>query len=436
MVKISVVDFVDTSRDLALRAPLCSNRRATDRVDRQLGRNRSRRGDAVVVRPAASDAHAARAARQFVLAAGGLSELPPPRRPDRALPPAIALSLAKDFLIDANAARDDFLKELVARRDKSPQRHLQKLVDFDEEGRSGDSQAMDSSGSERMKPVPIMQYLDHFGRVGQAEAQPFAQGPAPTPFKPRSRGAPFEPSLRSASRALAIAPPRGRQRSSAAAAPVAPLPAKRRSNRAESAEAYERGSRDGAIAARAEETENIEREVAGERERATLAQLDFQLNEYAEIAETVSAGLQVIEQRVAEVVARLIEPLITRATADRIVEALCDNLARLRVGGSPGLMKIRGPERVLAALRERVAYLAVEVEYIADHGVEVTIEADETMIRRQLQPWADLIASLVRGLIALLWKTPRIPRSSSSGAAAATRKSITAAPGKSPSPTS
>ena len=37
-----------------------------------------------------------------------------------------------------------------------------------------------------MKPVPIMQYLDHFGRVGQTEAQPFASGPAPAPFKPRT----------------------------------------------------------------------------------------------------------------------------------------------------------------------------------------------------------------------------------------------------------
>ncbi len=125
-----------------------------------------------------------------------------------------------------------------------------------------------------------------------------------------------------------------------------------------------------------------------------VAQLDFQLNEYAQIAEAVSAGLQEIEQRIAEVVARLVEPLVARATADRIVEALCDNLARLRVGGSPGLIKIRGPERILAALRERVAYLAVEVEYVADHGVEVSIEADETTICSQLQPWADLIASL------------------------------------------
>ena len=44
-----------------------------------------------------------------------------PRRPEQ------------NFLIDANDDRDDFLKELVARKDKSPQRHLQKLVDFDEE---------------------------------------------------------------------------------------------------------------------------------------------------------------------------------------------------------------------------------------------------------------------------------------------------------------
>ncbi|MGA2491667.1 MAG: hypothetical protein ABSF67_01820 [Roseiarcus sp.] len=249
-----------------------------------------------------------------------------------------------------------------------------------------------------MKPVPIMQYLDHFGRLGQAEAQPFAQGPTPTPFKPRTLRAVPDPDARVSvplGRALReLAPPRDESAPAPRPRPrAAPSEAE---IEARIAEAYERGCRDGATAACAQEAENIEREIAGERERATLAQLDFQLNEYAQIAETVSAGLQEIEQRVAEVVARLVEPLVTRATADRIVEALCDNLARLRVGGSPGLIKIRGPERVLAALRERVAYLAVEVEYVADHGVEVSIEADETTIRSQLQPWADLIASLAR----------------------------------------
>jgi hypothetical protein len=249
-----------------------------------------------------------------------------------------------------------------------------------------------------MKPVPIMQYLDHFGRVGQAEARPFAQAPTPTPFKPRTLRAVPDPEARDSaplSRALREIGP-SRDDSAPAPRPRPRAAPSEAEIEARVAEAYERGRRDGDVAARAEEAENIERELAGERERATLAQLDFQLNEYAHVAETVSSGLQAIEQRVAEVVARLVEPLVARATADRIVEALCDNLARLRVGGSTGLIKIRGPERVLAALRERVAYLAVEVEYVADHGVEVSIEADETTIRSQLQPWADLIASLTR----------------------------------------
>lgn len=247
-----------------------------------------------------------------------------------------------------------------------------------------------------MKPVPILQYLDHFGRAGLAEAQ--AQGPSPSPFKPRV----LRPVPEAASR---VAPPLTRAlREIGTPRDEAAAPLRPRSRAAPSeaeieariAAAYERGCRDGAAAARADDEETLEREIAGERERAMVAQLDFQLNEYAQVAETISAGLQEIEQRVAEVVARLVEPLVRRATADRIVEALCDNLARLRVGGSPGLIKIRGPESVLAALRERVAYLAVDVEYVADHGVEVTIEANETTIRSQLQPWADLIASFAR----------------------------------------
>ena len=153
-----------------------------------------------------------------------------------------------------------------------------------------------------MKPVPIMQYLDHFGRVGQAEPQPFASAPAPTPFKPRTLRAVPEPPTRGSillSRALRESgPPREESAPTPAPRPrprVAPSDAE---IEARIAEAYERGCRDGAAAACAQEAENIEREVAGERERATLAQLDFQINEYAQVAETISAGLQEIEQRV------------------------------------------------------------------------------------------------------------------------------------------
>jgi flagellar M-ring protein FliF len=38
-----------------------------------------------------------------------------------------------NLLIKSEDGRDQFLQELLQRRDKSPARHLQKLVDFDEE---------------------------------------------------------------------------------------------------------------------------------------------------------------------------------------------------------------------------------------------------------------------------------------------------------------
>ena len=52
-------------------------------------------------------------------------------------PPEPALdspdSMSETLLIKSADGRDQFLEELLERKDKSPQRHLQKLVDFDEE---------------------------------------------------------------------------------------------------------------------------------------------------------------------------------------------------------------------------------------------------------------------------------------------------------------
>jgi len=39
----------------------------------------------------------------------------------------------QNFLIEATDQRDEFLESLLARKDKSPHRHLQKLVEFDEQ---------------------------------------------------------------------------------------------------------------------------------------------------------------------------------------------------------------------------------------------------------------------------------------------------------------
>ena len=125
-----------------------------------------------------------------------------------------------------------------------------------------------------------------------------------------------------------------------------------------------------------------------------MERLDFQVNEYAALADVIATGLVEIEQQIAATVSRILAPFLTSELTKQIVDQLCANIARLRAGGSPGLIKIRGPERLLEKLRERVSALPVDVEFIVEDNVEATIEAQHTMIRSELQPWADLIASL------------------------------------------
>ncbi len=258
-----------------------------------------------------------------------------------------------------------------------------------------------------MKSVPIAQYLDHIGRVAQADSQtprrdvsPFRPRPVrmvsdPEPLGPFT----FNRVLReaaAAARSRSLGPgqegadPDARPSSREPPPPPPPDP----EVEARVAEAYDRGLREGAAAARAEEAEALARQLANREKRASVERLDFQRTEYARVVEAIAAGLLDIEQRIAATVAGILAPFLTSVVSNQVVEELCANLARLRAGGTPGLIKIRGPERLLAALRDRVSSLPVEVEYIVEGGVEVTIEARHTMIKSELQPWADLIASL------------------------------------------
>jgi hypothetical protein len=75
------------------------------------------------------------------------------------------------------------------------------------------------------------------------------------------------------------------------------------------------------------------------------------------------------------------------------VNELGKAIARLSVGRSPELIKIRGPERVLVPLRQRIVDLPIKIEYVEDEGVQTVVEADSTQIVAELRPWADLLAS-------------------------------------------
>jgi flagellar M-ring protein FliF len=132
-VKVAVVDFADSGRDLAPVEPPS----LVELLLRQSGAFVSAGAIVLIalmliwfgLRPATKALLAQPSEQSQEAMAMPLSELPPPLT---ALDGGAGPS-EQNFLIEAKDERDEFLESLLARKDKSPQRHLQKLVDFDEE---------------------------------------------------------------------------------------------------------------------------------------------------------------------------------------------------------------------------------------------------------------------------------------------------------------
>lgn len=253
-----------------------------------------------------------------------------------------------------------------------------------------------------MKPLSIADYLDHLGRAAGEKAQPRQQG---SPFRPRSLPSPQNGGP--GSRPVFPRPAKtdevedAPRRSPWAPKPV-PLAERRRTAEepvksedvaVKLAEAFARGREEGLAAGRVEASDRHAAELAAVREQAETQRQEFHVNEYMEFEGSIRSGLRQIETNVGAAVTRVLAPFLSQAIVERAVDELSNSIARLCAGGSLGLIKLRGPERVLALLRPRIGDLPVEVEYVEDEGIEAVVEANATQIVTQLRPWAELVAS-------------------------------------------
>ena len=260
-----------------------------------------------------------------------------------------------------------------------------------------------------MKPLTIADYLDHVGRGSGETASTRREA---SPFRPRSLPSPQSaascPLLAFDGTSKASSKPQGEDRPRRTPLDLKPVPldpstrdphAARETARGEDialrlTQAHARGREEGIMEARAEAEERRAGEIAAAREQALMERLEFQLTEYARLETTIRSGLAQVEGNIGAAVARILAPFLGDQVVKRAADELCKSVAGLCAGGSPGLITIRGPERVLARLRERLADLPAEVNYVEDDGVEAIVEANATRIETELRPWAELLASL------------------------------------------
>jgi len=257
-----------------------------------------------------------------------------------------------------------------------------------------------------MKPLSIADYLDRLGSAAGEKPPARREG---SPFRPRSLPSPRNsepaPVFDRLAKAGAEGAPSGE---TSRRTPWAPKPvplesagrqqppeelAKPEDMSAKLADAYARGREQGLAEGRVEASDRHAAELADAREQAEAQRQEFRLNEYAELEGAIRAGLTQIEEDVGAAVARILAPFLSQQVLKRAVDELAKAVARLSAGSSPGLIRIRGPERALALLRTRIADLPIEVEYIEDGGVETVVESNATRIVAELRPWAELLAA-------------------------------------------
>jgi hypothetical protein len=262
---------------------------------------------------------------------------------------------------------------------------------------------MDPTRSEWMKPLSIADYLDQLGRAPAEKAPPRRES---LPFRPRSPGA-QSGELRPRP-AVALSNPAGAEvrakdsprrspwerKSLPLAGPAGGEPVKTEDIAVRLAEAHARGREEGFAEGRQEAQDRHAAELAAFRREAEAQRLEYERTECARLEGAIRSALKEIEDNVGAAVGRILAPFLERSLVGRAVDELAGAIARLSAAGSPGLIAIRGPERMLAPLRERIADLPVAVAYVEDHGPEVLVEANATQITTALGPWAELLAQL------------------------------------------
>jgi hypothetical protein len=259
-----------------------------------------------------------------------------------------------------------------------------------------------------MKPLSIADYLDHLGRPACDKAPPRPEG---SPFRPRSLPSPQNSGLGSkpivdrkanarvetpreqAPRRTSWAPKPVLIESGERQSPPAGEPVKPEDMSVKLAEARARGRQEGLAEGRLEASDRHAAELAAAREQAETQQQEFRLNAYAGLESAIRSALRQIEDNIGAALTRILAPFLSQEVLKRAVEELAKAMARISSSASPGLIKIRGPERVLALLRQRIADLPIEVEYVEDDRVETIVYASATQIVAELRPWAELLGA-------------------------------------------
>jgi hypothetical protein len=161
-------------------------------------------------------------------------------------------------------------------------------------------------------------------------------------------------------------------------------------------EAQAQGREEGRAAAAAEFELELAKERAQIDERVTSERDTWLAEEGRRMGEAIETVLRELETRIADSVARILEPFLTAAQREKMLAELSATLSALLADEQP-LLKISGPESLLAALREKLGTTKGSIEYLPSETIDIRAVADHLVVQTRLQAWIDRFHQAIEG---------------------------------------
>jgi len=166
--------------------------------------------------------------------------------------------------------------------------------------------------------------------------------------------------------------------------------------RAAEARGLERGRELGRSEAAAESASVIACLQADHEARLTELRQAWCTEEGDRLAAGFSDALQALGAGLTDRVGHLLVPVLTEALRRQAVDELAQSLARI-LGDARAPVRVSGPADLLDAVAGRLGPFEATIAFQPSDAVEVSVQADQTVIETQLGAWGRLMTEAVQG---------------------------------------
>lgn len=161
------------------------------------------------------------------------------------------------------------------------------------------------------------------------------------------------------------------------------------------AAAREEGRRAGEALAQ----EAVQAAVAAERDAAATALSEARQHwveaESSVLARAITAQAEALETRLAQSLARVLQPFLAEALRQEAIGELHATLASILADGPSGTLEVAGPADLVAALAQRLDLPPGRLTVESNDSPDVRIRTNGTVIETRLKAWGERIAALV-----------------------------------------